>query len=76
MNAAPLRRIDDATAPAAREVPAVKGLALRDAALRLHEAGFRVVVEGSGPAVETVPKAGVKARPGSVVRVRGKEAER
>ena len=75
MNAAPLRRIDDATAPAAREVPAVKGLALRDAALRLHEAGFRVVVEGSGPAVETVPKAGVKARPGSVVRVRGKEAE-
>ncbi len=74
LNAAPPRRLDGMIAAATREVPKVAGLALRDAVLRLHEAGFRVVVEGSGPAAETVPKAGEKVAPGAVVRLRGKEA--
>lgn len=76
LNASPPRRHKGAGVSTAREVPKVTGLALRDAARRLHEAGFRVVVEGSGPAVETVPRAGERARPGTVVRVLGKEARR
>jgi cell division protein FtsI (penicillin-binding protein 3) len=60
-----------AAAPALppRAIPDVSGMELREAARRLHRAGFRVDVRGGGKATETVPAAGSLARPGSLVRV-------
>lgn len=63
-------------AQTAREVPDVVGLSLRDAARRLHAAGFRVVVDGTGAVAGTTPRGGARARPGAVVRVRGRESGR
>jgi cell division protein FtsI (penicillin-binding protein 3) len=58
--------------PAAeRPVPDVAGQSLRAAARTLHRAGFRVRVDGWGPARETSPAAGVSAPAGSVVVVHG-----
>jgi cell division protein FtsI (penicillin-binding protein 3) len=50
-------------------VPDVAGLALRDAAARLHTAGFHVRIEGSGVALRTVPETGTRAAQGRVVRI-------
>lgn len=72
LNAGPPRRLPAAGALAARPVPDVGGLALRDAARRLHAQGFRVRVEGGGPVVATAPAAGEPAPPGSVVVLRGR----
>jgi hypothetical protein len=58
-------------AAAARPVPDVAGLPLRDAVRRLHALGFRVRVEGSGPVRGTVPGAGTLTQPGEAVRVLG-----
>jgi cell division protein FtsI (penicillin-binding protein 3) len=52
-----------------RTVPAVQGLAVRDAARILHQAGFRVRLVGSGTAVTTSPVAGARAAAGSLVRL-------
>jgi hypothetical protein len=59
-------------------VPAVDGLAMRDAVYALHRAGFRVRVVGGSPdsapardiarvAGRTVPAAGAAAAPGALV---------
>lgn len=61
---------DKATAPesrAARPVPDVRGLVLRDAVRALHEAGFRVQLARGGSG--TSPAAGALLRTGSLVRL-------
>lgn len=73
LNAPPPRRFD-ASEVGDRSVPNVIGRSLRDAALRLHGAGFRVVVEGQGPVVESIPRAGTRLAAGSAVRIRGSES--
>jgi cell division protein FtsI (penicillin-binding protein 3) len=52
-----------------RAVPDVRGLSVRLAASRLHEAGFRVRVIRRAGGMQTVPAAGVKARAGTLVRL-------
>ncbi|MGH7477737.1 MAG: PASTA domain-containing protein, partial [Longimicrobiales bacterium] len=54
---------------AARLVPRVAGLSLRDAARRLHLHGFRVTIHGGGTVTETLPAAGAAATRGTVVLV-------
>jgi cell division protein FtsI (penicillin-binding protein 3) len=56
---------------AARTVPDVRGLALRDAVRSLHCAGFRVqLVRGAGSTVPTtIPAAGSLTHPGALVRL-------
>jgi membrane peptidoglycan carboxypeptidase len=54
---------------AARAVPDVRGLSLREAVGALHRAGFRVQLAGFGAPSGTVPAAGSLARPGTLVRV-------
>jgi len=54
-----------------RAVPDVLGLAPREAVRRLHAAGFRVRLEGSGPIVDAVPAAGDTATTGAIVVLRG-----
>ncbi|HEX6939377.1 MAG TPA: penicillin-binding transpeptidase domain-containing protein [Longimicrobiales bacterium] len=76
LDASPPQRFVAAAAPAPREVPDVVGLSLRDAARLLHAAGFRVVIDGSGAVAGTTPGGGALARPGAVVRIRGREARR
>ncbi|HLV26741.1 MAG TPA: penicillin-binding transpeptidase domain-containing protein, partial [Gemmatimonadales bacterium] len=51
-----------------RMVPDVKGESLRDAALALHRAGFRVRVTSDARG-ETQPTAGSMAAPGTVIRL-------
>jgi cell division protein FtsI (penicillin-binding protein 3) len=65
IGAAPLEPLADTGI----DVPDVAGLPLRDAAARLHAAGFHVRVEGGGVARGTVPAAGAKADAGDVVRL-------
>lgn len=48
-------------------VPDVRGLSLRAAAQRLHEAGWRVVVRGGGRVVSTQPAVGTELRRGERV---------
>ncbi|HEX6306747.1 MAG TPA: penicillin-binding transpeptidase domain-containing protein [Longimicrobiales bacterium] len=68
--AAPLRPIAPATEDAElRVVPDVTGLPMRDGVRLLHEAGFRLRVEGRGRVVRTIPAAGAAARGTPVVRV-------
>jgi cell division protein FtsI (penicillin-binding protein 3) len=55
-------------------VPDVSGLPLRDGVRRLHAAGFRLRVEGTGRIVRTVPAAGEAAPQSAVVRVIGEGA--
>lgn len=50
-------------------VPDVVGRSLRDAAERLHAAGFRVRVEHAGPLLATLPSAGTRLAPGSLVEL-------
>ncbi|HEX6629266.1 MAG TPA: penicillin-binding transpeptidase domain-containing protein [Gemmatimonadaceae bacterium] len=53
---------------AQRAVPDVRGLSLREAVRRLHEAGFRVrLVEA--PSTSTLPAAGAMAVPGTLVQL-------
>lgn len=59
----------DAGAAGERTVPDVEGLALRDAVRRLHAAGLRVRVEGSGRVVATRPAAGAAPSGDDPVRV-------
>jgi cell division protein FtsI (penicillin-binding protein 3) len=54
-----------------RVIPDVTGMAMRDGVRRLHEAGFRLHLEGHGRVVRTVPAAGAEARASDVVRVIG-----
>ncbi|HJQ20894.1 MAG TPA: penicillin-binding transpeptidase domain-containing protein [Gemmatimonadaceae bacterium] len=57
--------------PAARGVPDVRGLTLRDAVRSLHSAGFRVqLARGTSSASATDPAAGAVASAGSLVRLR------
>jgi cell division protein FtsI (penicillin-binding protein 3) len=50
-------------------VPDVTGLPVRDAAARMHAAGFHVRIEGSGVARRTEPTSGTRAAAGRVVRI-------
>lgn len=50
-------------------VPNVSGVSVREAVRRLHEAGFRVRVSGSGSAKSTEPRAGQRATRGRLVQV-------
>ena len=60
-----------AEAPAMRIIPDVSGMTMRDAVRRLHEAGFRLHVEGTGRVARTVPGASSEAEQGSVIRLVG-----
>jgi cell division protein FtsI (penicillin-binding protein 3) len=67
---APLRKTYDegavdAASPAA--IPDVRGASLRAAAVRLHAAGWRVVVRGGGRVVSTQPSVGTLLRRGERV---------
>ncbi len=53
-------------------VPDVEGESLRDAVHRLHSAGVRVQVDGSGIVVATWPEADTQVMRGSLVRVRAR----
>jgi cell division protein FtsI (penicillin-binding protein 3) len=64
----PQRPTSARVAQAARPVPDVRGLPLRDAVLSLHNAGFHVrVVRGTDGATD--PAAGSVARAGAIVRL-------
>lgn len=52
-------------------LPDVTGMPLRDGVRRLHEAGFRLRVEGSGRVIRTLPAAGELTPHDAVVRVVG-----
>ncbi|HEU4641377.1 MAG TPA: hypothetical protein VFS44_02905, partial [Gemmatimonadaceae bacterium] len=65
----PRRAASDAPPTAPREIPAVQGLALREAVRALHHAGVRVQLTGVGAPSGPAPAAGVMARPGTLVRV-------
>jgi cell division protein FtsI (penicillin-binding protein 3) len=68
---APLRRAEDGRAEAGHSdlmtVPDVRGLSLRAAAQRLHEAGWRVVVRGGGRVESVDPPVGTELRRGEPV---------
>jgi hypothetical protein len=55
---------------AARRVPDVLGLPLREAVGRLHRSGFQVRPIGLGEVMGTTPAAGERAEVGTVVTVR------
>jgi cell division protein FtsI (penicillin-binding protein 3) len=57
--------------PDMRVMPDVTGMSMRDGVRRLHEAGFRLHLEGHGRVVRTVPAAGAEAHATAVVRVVG-----
>lgn len=57
-----------------RVVPDASGLSLRDGVRRLHEAGFRLHLEGHGRVQRTVPAAGEEASAGAVIRVLAEDA--
>jgi cell division protein FtsI (penicillin-binding protein 3) len=63
----PNRRIDSAVVP--RVVPDVVGRSVREAALALHERGFRVSLRGMGQVSRTEPAEGETATPGMPVVV-------
>jgi cell division protein FtsI (penicillin-binding protein 3) len=64
----PLAPAPDSTA--ARRVPDVRGLPLREAVGRLHRGGFQVQPIGLGEVVATTPAAGASVAEGTVVTVR------
>jgi len=57
----------------AAELPDVKGLSLRAAARRLHEDGWRVVVQGGGRVVSMQPAEGTRVRRGGRVVLTGEQ---
>ena len=61
--------INRPAAVAAGHVPDVRGLGVREAVVRLEEAGFNVAFEGVGYVTEQTPAAGVPAKPGSRVNL-------
>lgn len=61
------------TNAARRPVPPVKGMSLREAARRLHQAGFRVRAVGWGTIDSVAPRAGTPMVPGALVTVVGRE---
>jgi cell division protein FtsI (penicillin-binding protein 3) len=63
------RRAGAPPAPALLEVPDVRGVSVRQAALALHRRGFRVQLDGTGVVQSTAPAMGDSARAGSVVLV-------
>lgn len=70
-------RSDAAAATGAdpRVVPDVSGMSLRDGVRRLHEAGFRLRVEGRGRVLRTIPAAGEASMSARVIRVIGEAIE-
>jgi cell division protein FtsI (penicillin-binding protein 3) len=64
----PAPALPKVVALAARVVPDVRGLPLRQAAHRLHAAGFRVQLVSGAPG-STFPAAGAMAQAGAVVRL-------
>lgn len=52
-------------------VPEVAGMPMRDGVRRLHTAGFRVRLEGSGRVLRTVPEEGASVSPRQLIRVIG-----
>lgn len=52
-------------------IPDVSGMPMRDGVRRLHEAGFRLHLEGHGRVLRTVPAAGAHVEPAAVIRVVG-----
>ncbi|MBC7789307.1 MAG: hypothetical protein H7Z74_05140 [Anaerolineae bacterium] len=52
-----------------RAIPEVAGLPVREAARRLHSAGFRVRLVGTGIVTGTLPASGVTAAVGSLVKL-------
>ncbi len=60
------RRLDDSAA-----VPDVTGLSLRTAAQRIHETGWRVLLQGGGRVVATQPPVGTRLRRGEPVVLLG-----
>ncbi len=50
-------------------MPDVVGVPLRQAVVRLTQAGFRVKASGSGMVVKQVPSSGVRVTPGTLARV-------
>lgn len=65
----PLTRIPQASPGRPRSIPAVAGLSVREAVRRLHSAGFRVRLAGSGTVTGTSPSVGIMAAAGSLVRL-------
>jgi serine/threonine-protein kinase len=69
----PVGTPEDSSAGAARPVPNIRGMTVRDAVRTLHKAGFRVGYAGGRSVAHTptttVPAAGSIARPGSLVRL-------
>jgi cell division protein FtsI (penicillin-binding protein 3) len=66
-----------AAAPAAAPalvVPDVTGMPMRDGVRRLHMAGFRLRLEGSGRVLRTVPEGGAEVPATQLVRVIGEVA--
>jgi cell division protein FtsI (penicillin-binding protein 3) len=57
-----------------RAVPDVTGMPLRDGVRRLHEAGFRLRVEGGGRVLRTEPVAGDAVPTTRVIRVIGEKS--
>ena len=64
--------VEQPDSPGVRAVPDVRGLSLRDAARRLHQAGLRMRIRGWGVVVSTEPEAGAELAVGSLVTVRGR----
>ncbi len=66
MDAGPPRRAPE---PSALRVPDVRGENARDAAARLHAAGFRVALLGAGRVLKTAPAPGSAVGRGGIVRL-------
>jgi cell division protein FtsI (penicillin-binding protein 3) len=56
-----------------REVPDVRGMTVREAALLLHRRGFRVALEGRGRVASVHPAPGADLRTGDLVHVWARE---
>ena len=63
-----------AKAKTALPLPDITGMSMRDAVRRLHSAGFRLRVEGSGRVRQTVPSAGATVSSDAVVRLIGERS--
>jgi len=73
MDGKPASRYRVEATPAARPVPNVVGLPVRDAARRLHGQGYSVEVQGTGPVAGTIPAVGALVPAGGRVRILGRE---
>ncbi len=65
----PVGRSPRTTPEPPREIPHVAGLTVREAARRLHSAGFRVRLVGTGTVTGTSPAGGIAAAAGALVRL-------